>query len=201
MTSGFERRKSTRLPPTAISSPISVSVNSVSELALVNISRGGALLQSRELMRPNRSIALRIAVGGSIYVIMGRVLRSNIVGIRGGLQYHTAVAFDQEFSALGDLVAAPEAETSPVALDEGSRPPDEMLPSMNLSQAPSEDDTVYTLEVSSAADSESKESDLILLEIPPEDDFVYAPEEILVPAPESMMSDPALLQALKLNRW
>ncbi len=166
-----ERRASLRLPPAAFSTPISVSLSSISDLALVNISRGGALLKSRQFLRPDTRIALKIAVADTVHHVMGRILRSNIVGLQGGLQYHFAVVFDREFTALRELGGDVEDKATTDAVEEMSFPSDKTAPSTNLPSAP------------------------------PEDDIVYATEEVLVVPPTSMISDPSLLDALKLNRW
>jgi hypothetical protein len=169
--SGANRRTAPRLPPESFSAPISVSVNSFDDLSLVNISRGGALLQSRQVLRLNIKIALKISVGGKIYKVTGRVLRSNIVGLHGGVQYHSAVIFDEEFSAIDELVGESEPKASASALDEVS-------PLYQETPLPPE-----------------------LFQASPEDDFVYSPEQVLVAAPETRISDPALIQALELNNW
>jgi hypothetical protein len=187
MASGAERRASKRLPPAAFPHPVSVSLNSLPDLALVNISRGGALLQTSELLRPNTKIALKIAVDGAIHTVTGRVLRSNIVSLEGGLQYHSAVAFDQEFSALGEPAAAPEVKTTPGALGEPAAAPEITTAPGASCEAPPPPDVTPTPKDDS--------------QLPPEDDFIYIPEEVMVPTPESRISNPALLQALKLNRW
>jgi hypothetical protein len=187
MASGGERRASKRLPPAAFPHPVSVSLNSLPDLALVNISRGGALLQTSELLRPNTKIALKIAVDGAIHTVTGRVLRSNIVSLEGGLQYHSAVAFDQEFSALGEPAAAPEVKTTPGALGEPAAAPEITTAPGASCEAPPPPDVTPTPKDDS--------------QLPPEDDFIYIPEEVMVPTPESRISNPALLQALKLNRW
>jgi hypothetical protein len=189
--SGAERRTSPRLPPSALACPISVSLNSLPELALVNISRGGALLQSRELLRPNAKIVLRIAIDGVIHKVRGRILRSNIAGLQGGVQYHSAVVFDQEFTALGELTAAPEVQTASCALNAVLPPPDETPLSADSCQSPPEDDFVYSLEDILVPAQESKISDPAPPQTPPQDDFAYSLEQILVPAQESKISDPA----------
>jgi hypothetical protein len=219
MASGGERRASKRLPPAAFPHPVSVSLNSLPDLALVNISRGGALLQTSELLRPNTKIALKIAVDGAIHTVTGRVLRSNIVSLEGGLQYHSAVAFDQEFSALGEPAAAPEVKTTPGALGEPAAAPEVKTTPGALGEpaaAPEVKTTPGALGEPAAA-PEVKTTPGASCEappppdvtptpkddsqLPPEDDFIYIPEEVMVPTPESRISNPALLQALKLNRW
>jgi hypothetical protein len=169
--SGADRRTAPRLPPNSFSAPISVSVNSFDDLSLVNISRGGALLQSRQVLRVNLKIALKVAVGGKIHKVMGRVLRSNIVGLQGGVQYHSAVIFEEEFSALEGLLGDPEPKVSTSALD---------AVSPLYKETPLQPD---------------------LFQAVPEDDLVFSPEQVLVAAAENRISDPALLQALELNHW
>ena len=169
--SGAERRTSPRLPPTAFTEPISVRFNSAAEVSLVNISRGGAMLQSAEMLRPNTKIALQILIGGEVHKIIGRVIRSQVAGLEGGLHYHSAISFDRDLTRLDEMAPARAVKA----------------PTDNVEPPPSAPEEILLF-------SE-------IIQTPPEEAPEYTPDDILVITPELVMSDPAMLQALKLNRW
>ena len=168
---GAERRTSPRLEPTALASEISVSLHSCPEVTLVNISRGGALLRTGKMLRPNSKICLRISIAGMLSKVEGRVLRSQISSLIGGMQYNSAISFDEDLGLLEALAAAPELQGADAA--ETTVPDQPGITPM------------------------AQAEDLPQSECEPE----YAPRDILVITPELVISNPDMLQALELNRW
>jgi hypothetical protein len=92
-----ERRTSPRLPPTAFPALKSACLSSGSEVTLINISKGGALLESVDRLAPSTRISLRVITTEGILILQGKILRCMISHLNGGLRYRSAVAFDQEF--------------------------------------------------------------------------------------------------------
>jgi len=96
-----ERRASPRLPPSAIPSLKGVKLVAGPEVRLVNISRGGALIESEARLSPGSNLCLRLVTAESVYLLKGQVLRSKVASLAGaGLRYQSAVSFVEEFSIL-----------------------------------------------------------------------------------------------------
>jgi hypothetical protein len=129
------------------------------------------MLQSAQMLRPNTKIALQILIGGEIHKVIGRVIRSQVAGLEGGMHYHSAIAFDRDLTRLEEMASASEVKTPTDTVEPPPPAPEEILLFSEI---------IQTL---------------------PEDAPEYTPEDILVITPELVMSDPAMLQALKLNRW
>ena len=126
--SGSERRRTFRFPPNAVPGLKTVHLGSGPEVELVNISRGGALLESTSRLTPSSNISLRLVAGESSFVIRGRVIRSQVAGFLGSmLKYRSAIQFTQEF------VLLPEAESPSIEPDAAAytKPVGEEVPEMN----------------------------------------------------------------------
>ncbi|HYK90265.1 MAG TPA: PilZ domain-containing protein [Acidobacteriota bacterium] len=92
-----DRRSSPRLPPAAFPSLKGVCLVSGTEVVLINISKGGALLECAERLAPSTRVSLRVITSEGIIQLYGQILRSTISHLNGGLRYRSAVAFEQEF--------------------------------------------------------------------------------------------------------
>lgn len=98
---GVDRRRAVRLPPSAIPLLKSVRLVAGPEVKLINISRGGALIESEARLSPGSTICVRLVSGDSIYLLKGRVLRARAASLSGTeLRYHIALAFDEEFAVV-----------------------------------------------------------------------------------------------------
>ena len=69
------------------------------EAKLINISRRGALIESRERMLPGTCIYLQLAVDENIHFVRGRIIGHRNSSTNGGV-FKTAIAFDEEFTSL-----------------------------------------------------------------------------------------------------
>ncbi len=92
-----DRRSSPRLSPEAYPSLKGACLVSGSEVKLINISKGGALLESVERLSPSTRISLRLITTEGVIQLYGQILRSTISHLNGGLRYRSAVSFEQEF--------------------------------------------------------------------------------------------------------
>jgi hypothetical protein len=75
----------------------SVCSGSGTEMQIRNISRGGALLKTRERLMPGAKMQFRLLVSGDEIRLAGFVLRSSLVVPRTLPRYQTAVVFDRPF--------------------------------------------------------------------------------------------------------
>jgi hypothetical protein len=150
---GAERRTSCRKPPTAIPTLKKLCLSSGLEVQLINISRGGALIESNNRICPTTTICLRMVTAEGVYQLFGRVLRSRVCGLGAGLRYQSAVAFHNELPLLLEDEAAEPRQAAPAPVQpetpvEPAPPASLELCSDTLSadeSAPSETDGILTV--------------------------------------------------------
>ena len=124
----WPRVSATRLAETA------VKLANGSEVRLVDLSRGGARLETDRRMLPNATIAVKLVTGGESFVITGLVVRSRVIRLsQGGLGYDVAIAFNETVHRLTALPALAEPAESPLT---PAQPPEADAPA---EQTPSED--------------------------------------------------------------
>jgi hypothetical protein len=82
----------------------SVSSNTGAEMQVINISRGGALLESEMRMTPGTRVILKVVTIEGVIQIAGRVLRSSVCSLKGIPRYQSAVAFETPLHILDDLL-------------------------------------------------------------------------------------------------
>ena len=97
--------RAARFDASAIRSLKSVSQDGGLDVKLVNISRGGALIESPERKSLGSRISLRLATEEEVYLLKGRIIRTR--RCRGNdkvLKYQYAIMFDKDFSILPTLL-------------------------------------------------------------------------------------------------
>jgi hypothetical protein len=96
-----DRRKTPRFDPSVIPFLETVYLVGGPEVKLVNISRGGALIESWERFSPGLSIMLKITTAETLYYLKGRVLRYDVSSIDDTVpHYYSAIAFEEDFTFL-----------------------------------------------------------------------------------------------------
>jgi hypothetical protein len=101
----FSRRRWPRLKPDSIPGLKGVELNQGSEVDIVNISRGGLLLETEARLRPDLKIMLKVVTTDGVLRLDGTILRSSIFSLKGAPRYRTAIAFKQPLTLLDDLKA------------------------------------------------------------------------------------------------
>ena len=92
-----ERRASPRRPASELPFLKSVKLLAGPEVRLIDVSRGGAQLESETPLPPGTRVCLRLVTTDTTLLIDGRVLRSRVSCLQPGLvRYRSAVAFDEE---------------------------------------------------------------------------------------------------------
>ena len=92
-----ERRGAPRRPVSAFPSLNRATFLDGSEAHLLNLSRGGALLQTKARMVKGATICLRLVAADAVFLLRGQVLRSRASYFdRSCLLYESAVVFDHE---------------------------------------------------------------------------------------------------------
>jgi hypothetical protein len=114
-----DHRRYPRLKPSAVPSLKSVSFNQGGEVQVIDISRGGMLLETEVRLRPQMKIHLKLLTIDGLIKLDGSVLRSSITSLKGAPRYQSAIAFDHPFHMLDDLsqdtAAASEAQPESAA--------------------------------------------------------------------------------------
>jgi hypothetical protein len=69
------------------------------QVKLINISRRGALIESRERLSPKTSISLRLTTKKSVYIVKGRIVRSSPSPLN-KREFQSAIAFHEDFKIM-----------------------------------------------------------------------------------------------------
>ena len=114
---GNERRAARRRPQDDLPWLSKVKLGTGLDVALVNISTSGVLLESGSKFAPGTTSELHLTGSGANMVVPVRVIRSEIARIDAlGVKYHAAAAFDKEIDLCGPRRVASEPSTPPEAL-------------------------------------------------------------------------------------
>jgi len=101
-----DRRRWPRLNPADVPFLKRVEFYQGSEVIIVNISRGGLLLETEARLRPDLKIMLKIVTTKGVLKMDGMILRSSIYSLNGVPRYRTAIAFKNPFDLLDDVKGA-----------------------------------------------------------------------------------------------
>ena len=135
------RRQYLRLKPSAVPFLKSVAFNQGFEAQVVNISRGGILLETDVRLRPQMKIFLKLVTTDGVIKMEGQIIRSSISSLNGVPRYQSAIAFEHPFHMLDDLSAELEEQkqeslpesTTPSVIDATSdQLPTELIPGSPL---------------------------------------------------------------------
>ena len=97
----YSRRGAPRFDASAIPSLKSINQVGGPEIKLINISRGGALIESQEPLSKGSNICLRLVTAKNVYLLKGRIIRFSASSMNGNvLQYQSAIIFDEDFTIL-----------------------------------------------------------------------------------------------------
>jgi hypothetical protein len=109
-----EKRSSPRLPPSTIPDLKSVRLVAGPEVTLINISRGGALIETDAHLVPHSSVAIRLVAADAVFLLHGKVLRSRAFSFQGSsLLYQSAIAFEEELPLLAGYQNQSQANETP----------------------------------------------------------------------------------------
>jgi hypothetical protein len=98
-----ERRAFPRRPASELTFLKSVKLLAGPDVRLIDVSRGGAQLESDTPLPPGTRVCLRLVTTDTTLLIDGRVLRSRVSCLQPGLvRYRSAVAFDQEVALFSE---------------------------------------------------------------------------------------------------
>ena len=94
-SSGRDRRAHARLTLVELHSPISARLKYGESVRLVDVSTGGALLETARMLRPDTDLVLEILDSRTrdVTQVVSRILRSQVAALRDGVTYRGACAF------------------------------------------------------------------------------------------------------------
>jgi len=101
---GRNRRQYPRLKPSEVPGLKSAELSQGADIEIVNISRGGMLLETETRLGPDFKIILKVATNKGPFRVEGVVLRSAICSLNGRPMYRSAVKFKKPFELLDKSV-------------------------------------------------------------------------------------------------
>jgi len=101
------RRLYPRLTPSAVPALKSVSFSQGDEVKVVDISRGGILLETEVRLRPQMKILLKLITSEGILKVDGHILRSSICSLKKMPLYKSAIAFDKPLEFIDKFAQIP----------------------------------------------------------------------------------------------
>jgi hypothetical protein len=107
------KRQWPRLNPSEVPSLKGVTINQGAEAQIIDISRGGTLIETDVRLQPQMKIMLKVVTTQGVFKIMGTVLRSSIKSLKGAPIYQSAISFDNPLTMLDDLEAKPAEKAQP----------------------------------------------------------------------------------------
>jgi hypothetical protein len=125
--SGPGTRRWRRYDISAVPSIKGVRSNSGTRIRIVNISRGGALLQTNERTALRKMIQLNLETAEGTMQLGGLVLRSSVSFLKGMPHYQAAIVFDHPLQIFDELQRSTAGTSQTRALESpksGMLPPD-----------------------------------------------------------------------------
>ena len=108
-----DRRRAPRRPNGELGSPLAVKLPADAQVSLINISRGGVLLESTSKVMPGSPLDLQLLGAGGDWSVPARTIRSEVAQVDArGVKYRIAAAFERELDFLS--IGSPGSTTEPV---------------------------------------------------------------------------------------
>ena len=99
------RRQWTRLSPENTPSLKGIAMTQGNTARVVDISRGGALIETDVRLCPQTKISFKVLMESGDFRITGSVLRSSIKSLKGTPIYQSAIVFENPLTMLDDIDA------------------------------------------------------------------------------------------------
>src|SRR6266498_1585300 len=80
------------------------------EVKLLDFSRSGVLIESDSRLSIGAKATVRLTTTDASLTVRGQVVRSKVAGLNGRIVYHTALALDDDLTALEKVVPSPKKE-------------------------------------------------------------------------------------------
>jgi PilZ domain len=109
-----DRRRAPRIDANKLGSVITRVIGG-GEVKLLDFSRSGVLIESDARLAIGAKATIRLTTTDASLTVRGEVVRSKVAGVNGTIVYHTALALDDDLTALEKAVpvAAPKPVKEP----------------------------------------------------------------------------------------
>ena len=105
---GADRRNYPRLKPSDLPFLKKVEFSKGSKIEIINISRGGLLLETASRLGPDLKIQVKIMTTEGVFEMEGITLRSSVFSLKGAPRYRTAIIFKKPFELMDKVKDIPE---------------------------------------------------------------------------------------------
>ena len=102
-SSVIAKRQYTRLSPENTPSLKGISMSQGSTARVVDISRGGALIETDVRLCPQTKIGFKVLMANGDFRVTGSVLRSSIKSLKGAPIYESAIVFENPLTILDSI--------------------------------------------------------------------------------------------------
>src|SRR5882724_7594712 len=83
------------------------------EVKLLDFSRSGVLIESDTRLSIGAKATVRLTTTDASLTVRGQVVRSKVAGVNGTIVYHTALALEDDLTALEKAVPPPKQDLKP----------------------------------------------------------------------------------------
>jgi hypothetical protein len=145
-SSGMEQKIYPRLKPSAVPFLKSISFEKGLEAQVIDISRGGMLIETDNSLRPQMKLGINVVTTDGTIVLDGSVVRTFIASLKRAPRYQSVVAFDHPFHMLDDLsedAAAQAADSSPEPVSTAAVPEKKEQPAPQAKTSEPGDDSAF----------------------------------------------------------
>ncbi len=98
-----DRRRYPRLKPSDLPFLKKVEFSKGSKIEIINISRGGLLLETESRLGPDLRIQVKIVTTEGVFEVEGTTLRSSVFSLKGVPRYRTAIIFKKPFELMDKI--------------------------------------------------------------------------------------------------
>jgi hypothetical protein len=107
-----DRRRAPRIDAAKLGSVITRVIGG-GEVKLLDFSRSGVLIESDTRLSIGARATVRLTTTDASLTVRGMVVRSKVAGVNGTIVYHTALALEDDLTALEKAVPAPKLARAP----------------------------------------------------------------------------------------
>jgi hypothetical protein len=108
---GDDRRRAPRIEANKLGTVITRVIGG-GEVKLLDFSRSGVLIESDTRLAIGAKATIRLTTTDASLTVRGQVVRSKVAGVNGTIVYHTALALDDDLTALERTVPAAPAKSN-----------------------------------------------------------------------------------------
>ena len=135
----MDQRDDPRLKPSSIPFLKSISFEKGLEAQVIDISRGGMLIETDVRLRPQMKLGINVTTTDGTIVLDGSIIRTFIISLKGAPRYQSAISFDHPFLMLDDLSEKTADQAAPAQPESVTKAE---VPEEKIEQPPAQAKTV-----------------------------------------------------------